>query len=52
MLEAHHKGRSTVWIGPLEVAELKADQIRACGPDPEQVYRGAQPLQVTVEPLS
>ncbi|MBA2225571.1 MAG: ATP-dependent Clp protease adaptor ClpS [Thermogemmata sp.] len=52
MLEAHHKGRSTVWIGPLEVAELKADQIRACGPDPEQVHRGAQPLQVTVEPLS
>lgn len=52
MLEAHHHGRSTVWIGPLEVAELKAQQIRACGPDPEQVHRGAQPLVVTIEPLS
>jgi ATP-dependent Clp protease adaptor protein ClpS len=50
MLEAHRKGRSRVWIGPLEIAEWKAEQIRTCGPDPEQVHRGAQALTVTVEP--
>jgi ATP-dependent Clp protease adaptor protein ClpS len=52
MIEAHEKGRSVVWIGPLEVAELKADQIHSCGPDPAQKARGAQPLGVTVEPAA
>src|SRR5687768_5912138 len=32
-VEAHKTGRSVVWSGSLEVAELKADQIRSCGPD-------------------
>ena len=50
MLEAHMKGRCVVWVGPLEVAELKADQVRSCGPDPAAAPRGAQPLAVTVEP--
>jgi ATP-dependent Clp protease adaptor protein ClpS len=50
MLEAHEKGRSVVWVGALELAELKADQIRSCGPDPHSAPRGAQPLGVTVEP--
>src|SRR5262245_21534834 len=50
MLEAHEKGRSPVWVGPLEVAELKADQIHSCGPDPTRRDAGAQPLGVTVEP--
>lgn len=50
MLEAHHEGRAVVWVGPLEVAELKADQIRSCGADPAQKARGAQPLGVSVEP--
>ena len=52
MLEAHEKGRSVVWVGPLEVAELKADQIHSCGPDPARTDAGAQPLGVTVEPTA
>lgn len=52
MLEAHEKGRAVVWVGALEVAELKADQIRSCGPDPVQKRKGAQPLGVTVEPAA
>jgi len=51
MLEAHQTGRAIVWVGPLEVAELKAEQICSCGPDPRTRNRGAQPLGVTVEPL-
>ena len=47
--EAHVRGRSIVWSGSLEVAELKADQIRSCGPDPEAAWRGAQPLQTSIE---
>jgi len=50
-LEAHLKGRSVVWSGQLEHAELKADQIRACGPDPIMKAHGAITLKVTVEPL-
>ena len=52
MMQAHEKGRVVVWIGALEVAELKADQIHSCGPDPEQKRKGAQPLGVTVEPTA
>ena len=52
MLEAHLTGRSVVWTGALEVAELKADQIRSCGPDPSAKPRGAQPLAVSVEPAA
>jgi len=51
-LEAHEKGRSVVWLGALEIAELKADQIRSCGPDPDQKAKGAQPLGVSVEPAA
>ena len=50
-LEAHLKGRSIVWSGQLEHAELKADQIRACGPDPIMKAHGALALTVTIEPL-
>jgi ATP-dependent Clp protease adaptor protein ClpS len=49
--QAHRSGRSAVWSGSLEVAELKADQIRACGPDPEMKTRGALALRVSIEPL-
>ena len=49
MLEAHTTGRSIVWSGSKEVAELKADQIRSCGTDPQARERGAQPLQVSIE---
>ena len=50
-LTAHLRGRSTVWTGALEVAEFKAEQIQACGPDPDQRQAGAQPLGVSLEPL-
>jgi len=50
-LEAHETGRSVVWSGSLEVAELKADQVRSCGADPRMSARGALPLRVTIEPL-
>jgi ATP-dependent Clp protease adaptor protein ClpS len=51
MLEAHNKGRVAVWIGALEVAELKADQIRSFGADPH-VKKGGHPLGVSVEPAA
>jgi len=51
-LEAHNSGRAVVWVGAMEVAELKADQVISCGPDPEQKGRGAEPLRVTVEPTA
>jgi ATP-dependent Clp protease adaptor protein ClpS len=51
MMEAHEKGRAVVWVGPLEVAELKADQIRSCGADPLTAGR-SQPLGVSVEPTA
>ena len=52
MTEAHETGRAVVWVGALEVAELKADQIKSCGPDPRQRDAGAAPLGVTVEPAA
>lgn len=50
MMEAHAKGKAAVWVGPLEVAELKADQIKSCGADPTRA--GAAPLGVTLEPAA
>ena len=50
-LKAHTAGRSVVWSGSLEVAELKVEQLRAAGPDPRKVDEGAKPLKVTAEPL-
>ena len=49
--QVHHAGKAAVWTGPLEVAELKRDQIRGFGPDfhAEQTVRF--PLGVTLEPL-
>jgi ATP-dependent Clp protease adaptor protein ClpS len=52
VMEAHKTGRSVVWVGAMEVAELKADQIHSCGPDPRSKAKGAQPLGVTVEPAA
>ena len=51
MLKAHEKGRTAVWTGMLEVAELKADQVISCGGDPQGVGGKADPLRVTVEPM-
>jgi ATP-dependent Clp protease adaptor protein ClpS len=50
-LEAHNTGRSCVWTGMREHAELKADQLRSCGPDPAMAARGAARLSVSIEPL-
>lgn len=50
MLEAHEKGKAVVWVGPLEVAELKADQVHSCGGDPTRP--GSEPLRVTLEPTA
>jgi ATP-dependent Clp protease adaptor protein ClpS len=50
MMEAHEKGRVVVWMGSLEVAELKAEQIHSCGADP--AAKRAEPLRVTLEPLA
>ncbi len=49
-LTAHLLGRSTVWVGALEVAEFKAEQLRDCGPDP-RVKEGGFPLGVSLEPM-
>jgi ATP-dependent Clp protease adaptor protein ClpS len=51
-LTAHLRGRSTVWTGALEVAEFKAEQIQACGPDPAGKKPGAHPLGVSIEPVA
>ncbi len=48
---AHLKGRSIVWTGHKEYAELKAQQLKARGPDPVMKAKGARPLNVTVELL-
>ena len=50
-MKAHCAGRSAVWTGHLEVAELRAEQIVSCGPDPTRIDHGARPLRVTIEPL-
>ncbi len=50
-MEAHHSGRSIVWSGQKEIAELKADQIRSCGADPQMKHKGSLTLRVTIEPL-
>lgn len=48
---AHLKGRSVVWSGHKELAELKAQQLTSRGADPVMKAKGAKPLRVTVEPL-
>lgn len=48
MLTAHHSGRSVVWTGAKEVAELKAEQVRTF-----HERRGGQdlgPLDCVIEP--
>ncbi len=50
-MQAHNGGQAVVWSGSLEVAELRAEQMVSCGPDPAMVHRGARPLRVTLEPM-
>lgn len=49
--QIHVQGKSIVWTGTLEVAELKRDQIRGFGPDFYAVQKVEFPLGVTIEPL-
>ena len=49
--QVHVAGKSVVWTGALEVAELKRDQIRGFGPDHFAVKKVEYPLGVTIEPL-
>jgi ATP-dependent Clp protease adaptor protein ClpS len=52
MLDAHNTGRTVVWVGAMELAELKAEQIVSCGPDPQMKAKKAQPLRVSIEPTA
>lgn len=49
-LQAHCSGCSIIWTGCLELAELKADQIKTFGADPEANQEKVHPLRVTIEP--
>lgn len=51
MMQAHVTGRAIVWTGSLEVAELKAEQLKSCGADPMMKAHGASSLGVSIEPL-
>ena len=50
MWEAHTSGRSVVWTGPREVAELKAEQITTFHETRERDGADLGPLGCTVEP--
>ena len=49
--QVHTQGKSIVWTGTLELAELKRDQIRGFGPDFYALKKVDFPLGVTIEPL-
>lgn len=49
--EIHTQGKSAVWSGTRELAELKRDQIRGMGPDTFASKPVTFPLGVYIEPL-
>lgn len=49
-VRVHFAGRGVIWSGARWLAEERAAQIRAFGPDPHG-KPGAQPLQAEAEPL-
>ncbi len=49
--QVHTQGKSIVWSGTLELAELKRDQVRGFGPDFYAMQKVEFPLGVTIEPL-
>ena len=51
MSQVHTQGKSIVWSGTLELAELKRDQVRGFGPDFNAPTKVDFPLGVTIEPL-
>jgi ATP-dependent Clp protease adaptor protein ClpS len=48
----HEQGRTIVWTGPKEVAELKKEQIESAGPDFYARRKVTWPLGVELEPMS
>ncbi len=50
MMQAHTTGRSAVWTGPKEVAELKADQIRSFHETRHSAGGKLGPLSCYIEP--
>jgi ATP-dependent Clp protease adaptor protein ClpS len=49
--QVHTQGKSIVWSGTLELAELKRDQVRGFGPDFYATKKVEFPLGVTIERL-
>ena len=49
--QVHTQGKSIVWSGTLELAELKRDQVHGFGPDFYATKKVEFPLGVTIEPL-
>ena len=49
-MDVHTKGRAIVWVGSLELAELKKEQIEGMGPDPFANKVCDFPLKVELEP--
>ena len=47
----HEQGRTIVWSGSKEVADLKRDLIRSAGPDIYASQKVEFPLGVDIEPL-
>ncbi len=50
-LQIHEQGRTIVWSGTKELAELKREQIRSAGPDVFASRKVDWPLGVEIEPL-
>ena len=50
MLTAHETGRSIVWTGPKEVAELKVEQMRTFKEKRERDHKDLGPLGCCIEP--
>src|SRR6516165_1471192 len=48
--QAHTSGRSIIWSGPKEVAELKAEQIHTCHEIREPGGKDLGPLGCSIEP--
>jgi len=49
-MTVHEQGRAIVWMGSLEVAELKRDQIHEFGPDP-MIPRCKGSMSAEIEPM-
>jgi ATP-dependent Clp protease adaptor protein ClpS len=51
-MQAHTTGRAIVWTGPMEVAELKAEQIRSFHEVRAVDHARLGPLHCTIEPAA